>query len=133
MITPDPQRPSRLADTLIAVVLAAAFGAPILVGVGGLVGWALHPMLGVLAAACTVVGMSILLYRHLRRKRHGLLVLFEVLVLAVLPCWGLAYSHFMGQAECSVSSCQVGETAFRPLAEPEVLGLLALHVVTVIA
>jgi hypothetical protein len=65
----------------------------------------------------------------MRRTRSALL---PVVVVGVLPFWGFVYSH-MGRAECQVSSCDVGDTAFRPLAEPEVWGLVALHACTVLA
>ena len=55
---------------------------------------------------------------------------FEVLVLVVLPIWGLALNHSFNHT-CVSDGC--GGDEFRYLAEPDVAGLVFLHVVTALA
>lgn len=71
-----------------------------------------------------------LLLRFLRMRPQT--VVAPVLILLVCPAWGLAYSH-SELPTCTISACDAGATAFRPLAEPEVCGLVALHLLTVLA
>jgi hypothetical protein len=83
----------------------------------------------VVSACFAAAILADLCLRISRRTRSWVL---PVLVLFVLPLWGLCYSHG-GRAGCQVSACEVSDVAFRPLAEPEVYGLVALHVFTVLA
>ncbi|MFT3767769.1 MAG: hypothetical protein QM820_20125 [Minicystis sp.] len=133
MIEPTPSPPRPVIDVAVAVILAAGCGSPLILLAGGAFGF-LHPLLGLAAAIAVCVIASVMLYRALRRDGRGtLFAIFEGFVLGVLPVWGFAYSHFLGHPGCRVASCSEASTAFRPLAEPEVYGLLALHAVTVIA
>jgi hypothetical protein len=81
------------------------------------------------AAAASVVILADLFTRFLRRARSPVV---PIVILFFLPAWGLAYDLGARQ-ECSISSCEVGETVFRPLSEPGVWGLVAFHLVTVLA
>ncbi len=134
-------RPSKAGDVILAIFLVLTFGSPLFLGVGYLLGAFTRIVLseaaivvGPLAGLTSAIGLVIVTYRWLRRHgRKGVLAVLRVLILGVLPVWGLLYSHFLGEASCSVGSCGADETAFRPFAEPEVLGLVALHVLTVIA
>jgi hypothetical protein len=82
----------------------------------------------VLASAGTVL-IAILLWL---RDRAWTARILEVTSLGVLPAWGLLYSHG-GQEKCQVHVGEADLTVFRPLAEPEVYGLIALHLVVVLA
>jgi hypothetical protein len=133
MFEPFPSRPGPLLSGLAAFALATGLGAPLILGSGVALQF-LHPVLGVLAACLVGVVLLVVAYRALRGDSAArFFVAFEVLVLAVLPSWGLGYSHFIGKASCEVSSCEAGETVMRVFAEPEVLGLVALHAVTALA
>jgi len=59
-------------------------------------------------------------------------VAIPALVLLALPACGLVFSH-LERAECRVSGCELDDTLFRPLAEPEVYGLVVVHLLTVLA
>lgn len=126
-----PERPpSRLTDALIAVILVVGGGAPILLAVAGLLGWIMHPLVGTCGALATGIALASALYRRIRRDgRARFQIALEILVLVVLPLWGLAYSHFVGRPTCTVTSCDADTVAMRPLAEPEVYGLVALHAI----
>ncbi|APR85855.1 Hypothetical protein A7982_11204 [Minicystis rosea] len=133
MIEPPAPPPSRILDVVIALAFAAGYGAPVIALVAAGFGF-VHPLLGFIAGAVSLLVASIALYRQLRREgRRPFFVMFEVLVLGVLPVWGLAYNHYLGHPTCEVSSCSASSTVFRPLAEPEVYGLFALHVLTIVA
>jgi hypothetical protein len=67
-----------------------------------------------------------------RMRRSWGSAFVPVAILAVLPAWGLFYNQ-MAEAKCRISSCAAGDTVFRPLAAPGVYGLVALHLVTVLA
>ena len=83
-----------------------------------------------LAAACVAaLVLADLVLRLLRRTSSAVVPVF---ILVILPAWGLLYSH-AGRVACAVPSCEAGDVAFRPLAEPEVYGLLAFHLCTVLA
>lgn len=135
------RRPSKAGDTLLAIFLVLTFGSPVFLACGfgvGALARAVVPaaaiVAGPLAALACAIRLGITVFRWLRRSgRAGALKVVRVLVLCVLPVWGLLYSHFLGESSCSVSSCSADETAFRPFAEPEVVGLVAFHVLTVIA
>lgn len=141
----DPEaelaRPSKAGDVILAVFLVLTFGSPLFLGgafaVGAIAGMIVRQA-AMVAGPLAGIGIAILLAREVfawlrRHGRVGALRVVRVLVLCVLPVWGLVYSHFLGQGSCSVGSCAADETAFRPFAEPELLGLVALHILTVIA
>lgn len=132
---------SRGGDVALALLLVLGYGSPVVlgagVGVGALVS-RLSPELAIFLGPCAALGVVIagthLLYKRIRRNgRAGPVKAVEVLVLGILPVWGLVYSHFLGEPTCTISACTVSDRAFRPFAEPEVFGLIALHALTVLA
>lgn len=138
---PALDRPSKGGDLVLAILLVSSFGAPFVLGAGILVGAVsrmLRDELGLIFGACGGIGVMVLLtifvYREIRsRGRSRARKAVDILVLFVLPAWGLLYSHFLGMPECEVSSCSADESVFRPFAEPEIYGLIALHALTVLA
>ncbi|MRG92799.1 DUF6688 domain-containing protein [Polyangium spumosum] len=138
LATAPPETPSthsRLADAGLATLLVAGYVSPLLALLIGFVssgstGLALSLALVGLVGAVWVV---VWLYRNIRRRGRGpALGWVEVLVLVILPAWGLAYNH-MAKESCQVLECEQNSALFRPLAEPEVFGLLAFHAVTALA
>lgn len=133
----SPHRP--LADAGLAVLLVVGYASPVLAALSAALGMiaagsGLLLLLVGLCALASAVALAVRVYRHIRRHGRGWLQgAAEALVLVILPAWGLFYNHYLGEAQCRVTSCAVGNTAFRPLAEPEVLPLLALHAVTALA
>ncbi|WP_437677746.1 DUF6688 family protein [Sorangium sp. So ce131] len=134
----DEARGGKLGDFGIALVLTAGYGSPFVLG-------ALFALakLGSFPwdAALVVVPLGLVacsalvrwFYRAVRRRgRAPFQLAAEVLALVVLPAWGLVYSH-TAEPGCVLGSCAVGVTPLRPLAEPEVFGLLALHALTALA
>ncbi|HEU4536439.1 MAG TPA: hypothetical protein VFS00_20080, partial [Polyangiaceae bacterium] len=145
-VSPAPPAPpaSQLVGKALAVLLVMGYGAPFVAAAAFLCstlaslvqrdGGRANGLAGALGAIATAVSLSVVLYRRIRAGGRARAVLAaEVLVLAILPLWGLGYSHFLGEAECTVDQCSAESTAFRPFAEPEVFGLLALHGLVVLA
>ena len=130
-----PSTHSRLADAALATLLVAGYLSPVLALLVGIVssgsrGFALS--LGFVTLVGSVYAV-VWLYRNIRQRGRGpALGWVEVLVLGILPAWGLAYNH-MAKDDCQVLACDQSSALFRPLAEPEVFGLLALHLVTALA
>jgi hypothetical protein len=124
----------------MTLLVLIGYGSPALGLLALLVGVALPRISsapGVVALGVTLVGglpAAVRIYRSIRGGSRGkFMVAAEVLTLVILPLWGLAYSHFLASAECTVSACHEGDTEFRPLAEPEVYGLIGLHAATALA
>jgi hypothetical protein len=116
-----------------AIGAAFGLGYPALVGV--LCVWKRTGEAPWLGAGCCIAGglVVLLALRLVARLRGRARTLLDVLVLGFLPAWGLVYSHWLAQPGCEVSACDAGDAIFRPLAEPEVYGLVALHVLIVLA
>jgi hypothetical protein len=83
-------------------------------------------------AAVAFVAVTAWGVRGVRRAGiRALAPVFETLVLIVLVAWGLQINHFVLEGSCRVSDCAAVGIP-RVLAEPQVLGLLVLHVATVV-
>ncbi len=141
---PDPPSPeetpsqhSRLADAALALLLVAGYASPVLAGLlvfgarGNQAALVLFVVLGLLGVGAAIVAVVMLYQRLRRRGRGGAAAAAAVLILGILPAWGLVYNHIV-DARCQVRECDL-DALFRPLAEPEVWGLLAFHVVTALA
>jgi hypothetical protein len=128
-------------DGALAVLLGLTYGGPLIAAAataGSALGRLVSPdasgVLALIAGLGAAMAIVVLLYRRIRKRgRAGAVRAAEVLILGILPVWGLAYSHFLGHPTCTVTHCMDDSTAFRPFAEPEVLGLIALHAATVVA
>lgn len=137
---PSPPAPRPVRDTLLAAILVAGYGAPPLlafcatmVALGSAVGLGLPSWaIGLLTTAGAFFAMVIVARRVIvRRGRGPFVVAFEVLVLAVLPLWGLVENH-LASGDCVTNQCDA-TPFFRPFAEPEVFGVLAGHVLASLA
>lgn len=139
MDDPIDPGPSKVTDAALTFFLMLCFVTPFalfVAGVGGmLVAFASKPA-GIVVAV--IVGGTFLaltaapIYRWVRGGRRGTAIrVTEVMALVVFPAWGLLYNHFVAEPTCEVSQCS--DMIFRPFAEPEVLGLVALHALTVVA
>ncbi len=133
-------RPAKrvIADAALALLLTAGYASPLFAPVVLMMfGVLVHPReiatlfaVGAFLACCALI---VFIYRAIQARGRGpFLAAAEILVLVLLPIWGLIYSH-MAHPSCVISSCEEGTTAFRPLAEPEVFGLIALHVFCALA
>lgn len=136
--TPDPARPSKASDAAQALLLVVGYGSLLTLGLAYAVEAVIHGLaLGSLVAWLGLpagVYAAVRLYRRFRaRGRGGFSAARDVLILLILPLWGLFYSHSMGQESCQVLACERENAVFRPLAEPEVFGLIALHAMTALA
>ena len=136
-VYPPPPFRSGFGDLALAVLVVTGYGTPLLAALGAAIAGALR--LDVIALLLFVLGIAAwigLIVRTRRaireRGRRPFMIAAEVLVLVLLPAWGMAYSH-TGKDECTIMACDASSTVFRPLAEPEVYGLLALHALTAIA
>lgn len=126
---------SRWVDAVRAVFLGAAASAPAsallmlpAVGIG-----IMRPPLPLVIGLLVWGGLAVAVYRSTRAGRRALFVLAsEVLVFVILPLWGMTYSH-AAEGACEVSECDAGVMPFRPLAEPELVGLIALQVGVAVA
>ena len=74
-----------------------------------------------------------LAFGRVRRMRARSLTAARWLILGVLPFWGLSYSHFLGEPLCQSRQNAIETTTFRAFAEPELCGLVAFHLLTVLA
>ncbi|WP_437595716.1 DUF6688 family protein [Sorangium sp. So ce590] len=134
---PPPKQPFSLADAGIAALVATGYGIPVpsalLFGAATVAPFDGALFIAVALCLAGWLGLTVWTYRAIRRRgRAPFQVASEVLALLILPAWGMAYSHEANDT-CAVQACDAGTTAFRPLAEPEVYGLLALHVLTALA
>ena len=85
-------------------------------------------------ASCLAGGIvAVVAGRTIAHARGRVRTVLDVTVLGALPAWGLAYSHWAGEATCTVTNCMAGDAVFRPLAEPEAVGLVVLHLLVVLA
>ncbi|XXX72470.1 DUF6688 family protein [Sorangium sp. So ce134] len=137
--SPEPPlaQPFSLTDGVIAALVATGYGVPVLsallFGAVALARLDAAPFLALALGLAGWIGLTVWTYRAIRRRgRAPFQIAAEVLALALLPAWGLAYSHTAPDT-CAVQACDASTTAFRPLAEPEVFGLLALHALTALA
>lgn len=141
MDDPFDPGPSKITDAAITLFLLLSFGTPVALLLAGMVG----ALVGVVSQPAGIVAAVILggiflvlaagrTFRWVRRTgRDRSVRVIEVMTLLVLPVWGLGYNHFLGNPECTVGACSSSSEVFRPLAEPEVLGLVVLHALTVVA
>ncbi|WP_437849886.1 DUF6688 family protein [Sorangium sp. So ce363] len=132
-----PEQPFSLTDGALAALVATGYGVPalaaLLFGAGQLVRLDAAIFVAGALGLAGWIGLTVWTYRAIRRRgRAPFQVAAEVLTLLLLPAWGMAYSHD-APGTCAVPACDVGTTAFRPLAEPEVHGLIALHALTALA
>lgn len=120
--TPRPRKSTGQRALLIvgALVLALGFGSAAF--------WACFAIDRRIGLFCAVAVFVALMFWTLKSQR--LRPAFELLVLVVLPLWGLALNHSFNQT-CVQDAC--GADEFRYLVEPDVFGLLFLHVVTALA
>ncbi len=126
-----------MADALLALLLVIGYGDPVTLGVPIALAHlgidVMHYRVGPLLTLLLVVLLTIVLYRRVERHRRPARIAAQLLILVVLPLWGLGYSHFMGQVSCRAPENSLDSTPFRAFAEPAVWGWLALHAVTAIA
>lgn len=130
-----PSTHSRLADAGLSTLLVAGYLSPVIALLVGIVSSGSTGVALSLAFIALVgsVWAAVWLYRNIRRRGRGpALGWVDVLVLGILPAWGLAYNH-MAKDSCQVIECEANSALFRPLAEPEVFGLLGFHAVTALA
>jgi hypothetical protein len=113
---------------LLACLLTAGYATPLLfLALVGLLGArGVWPVVVLVVASLAVVAACTLAIRRFGRRPFRIAA--EGLVLIVFVGWGLAYSH---TATTKCVSCTA--SAYRPLAEPEVIGLIVLHVLQVLA
>jgi hypothetical protein len=127
---------TKLLDFCIALVLVSGVGGPaiaLVVGVLSSFARSAAPVVYILGFGA-FIAMLVRAYRWVgSSERPRALLALRILVLGILPPWGLAYSHFLARDTCVVSSCGESEAVFRPFAEPEVYGLVVLHALTVVA
>ncbi|EYF07730.1 DUF6688 family protein [Chondromyces apiculatus] len=135
--TPKGSQHNCLVDAALALLLVMGYVSPLVLAMyaaaNGLLGrFTLFQAL-MWAAPFGVLAVVVWLYRDIRRRgRRMLPIAAEVLVLGILPAWGLVYNH-TANASCVVTTCDAETEAFRPLAEPEVWSLLGLHLLVVLA
>ncbi len=135
---------SWVTDVGIALLLATGYGAPPGLAVGAAVGglarfvsprWATVPStlvaLGVFSAWAIVVRG---LYQGIRdRGRERYLGALHLLVLALLPAWGIVINFTLLTTRCRTTNCDIGPAMFRVLSEHGIVGFVALHLVTALA
>lgn len=130
-----PELPRRLpfVDNLIAAVLASGFGAPVLATVGamGAVVGGIFSAGGVLLVLPAWFGLIWATRKWVRANRPKAVQLLEILVLGILPAWGLLYNH-LASGSCVTNACD-SPALFRPFAEPEIFALLGGHALACLA
>ncbi|HVK69725.1 MAG TPA: DUF6688 family protein [Polyangium sp.] len=132
---PTPSTHSRLADAALVMLLVIGYVSPTVAALVALATGARGLAFICFGIAAVGIGIwaIIKLYRRTRTQGRGAALAWaDVLVLGILPAWGLFYNHIVN-ATCQVMECEASGEVFRPLAEPEVFGLLAFHLVTALA
>lgn len=135
----EPLEPrSRAADVGLALVVVTGYLSPVIaIGfwwvfalfLGALPAVSLLGGLGAIAAWVALVSAAVRDIRAHGAERYR--KASDVLVLLILPLWGLALAYAVPSEDCSVSSCEM--QIFRPFAFPEVFWLLGLHALLSIA
>lgn len=131
-------------DLGLASLLATGYGAPVGLALGaGLTAafaWVNPRWVGVpgsLTGLLLLAGWSIAclkLYQGVRDRGRGqYLTALYVLVLALLPAWGLAINYALLDGACRTTSCDPGPSMFRVLGARGVVGLVTLHSLTALA
>jgi hypothetical protein len=122
-------RPSWSYAAALAVLVVTGYLSPLLLLVALPLG-SIHAVVGFLAAAAAFVGWLVAIVRTHRKIREKgdqpWRKAADILVLGVLPAWGLVYALLLADADCIDDQCG-GPTAYRPFAATHVFGLVALH------
>ncbi len=133
-------RPRKAFDLALSALLALGYGAPLIlfIGAGVVAAGSAFGGGGAFVALAAVVGTAVAVTALVHRTvvaqgRLNAVRAAEILILVVLPMWGLAYSHALGSPTCTVRSSDFDTAVFRPFAEPAILGLVAFHSVTALA
>lgn len=132
-----PWRAAWFGDLALATLLSTGYVSPLLlvamVPIGALgasfhgIGLLVAGVVGLGAWLAAIIGMM----RGMRANgRSGYRTAADVLVLAVLPVWGLLYVLIL-DGDCTTTTCDT--ELFRPFAFPEAWGLVAHHVVVSLA
>lgn len=91
---------------------------------------AIHGFVGVLAAVGGLagwIGAIVATYRKIREKGdQPWRKAADILILGVLPAWGLVYAFLFAETGCVDNQCG-GPTVFRPFAASHIVGLIGLH------
>lgn len=135
---------SWVGDIGLAALLATGYGAPVgFVLSAGLMGFLrfIHP--GFASALSTILGLLALagwaiaclkVYQGVRDRGRGRYrTALYVLVLGLLPAWGLAINYALLDSACRTTSCSAGPAMFRVLGARGAVGLVTLHALTALA
>ncbi|MDB4931571.1 MAG: hypothetical protein JWM10_4055 [Myxococcaceae bacterium] len=131
-------------DLGVALLVTAGYGSPVAVGLAAsltvMTRWlgsgfvTVFSTLVALAVFTAWVVATIKVYQRVRDEGGGgYRIAAEVLVLALLPAWGLALNYGMLNASCRTTNCDPGPAMFRVLGARGVVGLVVLHAVTALA
>lgn len=130
------ERP-RWKDLTLSLAVSLGYGYVVILPVLALLGSGLSsisPILGSVVGGAAAIGalagwivVTRRAYLHARAgHRAGLSTAWAVFVLGVMIAWGLALNGIL-DASCVEGRCDPLDDMHRPLAVPEVFGLLALH------
>ncbi len=132
----QPEPRSRLRDAALATILVLSVFPPVMLvlwslfaaQLGGRGEWAIIPLgLAVIGAGLAAIVRT---YRYAREGgAHTLGIVWDVILFAVMPVWGLAMNHTLN-GRC-VSDCDMG--VYRAFAEPWAAAPFALHVCAALA
>jgi hypothetical protein len=131
-------------DLGLAALLATGYGAPVGLALGaGLTAafaWVNPRWVGVpgsISALLVLAGWVIAclkLYQGVRDRGRGqYLTALYVLVLALLPAWGLAINYALLNGGCRTTSCDPGPSMFRVLGARGAVGLVTVHALSALA
>jgi hypothetical protein len=122
------------ADVGLSLLVVTGYAAPVLLVAALFVSRAVESL-----ALATIGGFAIWLTLVIRvrrsirdRGRGRYRIAAEVLVLLLLPAWGLAYTYGLAAPGCTYRACEE-PLAMRPFAAPEIYPLVALHLATALA
>lgn len=131
-------------DLGLAALLATGYGAPVglalMAGLTAAFAWVIPRWSGVpgsIGGLLVLAGWGVAclkVYQGIRDRGRGrYLPALHVLVLALLPAWGLAINYAVLDSVCRTTSCHAGPAMFRVLGARGAVGLVSLHALTALA
>jgi len=131
-------------DLGLAALLATGYGAPVglalMAGLTAAFAWVIPRWSGVpgsIGGLLVLAGWAIAclkVYQGIRDRGRGrYLPALYVLVLVLLPAWGLGINYAVLDRACRITNCHAGPLTFRVLGPRGAVGLVTMHALTALA
>ena len=131
--------PSTCSEIALALLLVTGYAGTLIAAAAAALVMLLSTLGALSALLAIALGLaawfSLVLRVRASIRDHGpraFRIAADILVLALLPAWGLVYAYGVTEAACVQASCDPAGP-YRPFAAPEIHGLIALHALVVLA